>query len=210
MKYDLAAFDFDGTLANTLPWFESILDEVADKYGFRKANAAERAELRYRNAHDILKILDVPFWKLPAIMAHVRQMMHEGAPHVQLFDGIADALTQLRESGLRMTVLSSNSAANVKRVLGPQAEQWFDDFECGTDMFGKSAKLKRLMARHHVAPSRCILIGDEMRDIDAARKAGVHVASVAWGYNHVDALREHQPDDLILTVGELPATLTRE
>ena len=210
MKYDLAAFDFDGTLANTLPWFESILDEVADKYGFRKANAAERAELRYRNAHDILKILGVPLWKLPAIMAHVRQMMRDGAPHVQLFDGIADALTTLRATGLRMTVLSSNSTTNVQRVLGPQATQWFDDFECGTDMFGKSAKLKRLLARHGIAPQRCILIGDEMRDIDAARKAGVHVASVAWGYNHVDALREHKPDDVIMTVAELPAKLTQE
>lgn len=209
MRYDLAAFDFDGTLADTLPWFESILDDVADKYGFRKANAAERAELRYRNAHDILKILGVPLWKLPAIMAHVRQMMREVAPTVRLFDGIADALTRLRASGLRMTVLSSNSIANVQRVLGPQAEHWFDDFECGTDMFGKAAKLKRLLARHQVAPQRCVLVGDEMRDIDAARKAGVQVASVAWGYNHVDALRNHHPDDLILTVADLPVKLTQ-
>ncbi|OZI41898.1 HAD-IA family hydrolase [Bordetella genomosp. 4] len=209
MKYDLAAFDFDGTLANTWPWFESILDDVADKYGFRKTNAAERAALRYRNAHDILKFLGVPLWKLPAIMAHVRQMMRDVAPTVQLFDGMADALTRLRASGLRMTVLSSNSKANVQRVLGPQADQWFDDFECGTDMFGKAAKLKRLLARHKVAPQRCVLVGDEMRDIDAARKAGVQIASVAWGYNHVDALRDHHPDELILTVADLPAKLTQ-
>ena len=210
MKYDLLAFDFDGTLANTYPWFESILNEVADKSGFRKTSAAERAELRYRNAPEILKFLGVPLWKLPAIMTHVRRMMHDGAPNVQLFDGIARALTQLRGKNLHMTVLSSNSKANVQRVLGPQAEQWFDDFECGTDMFGKSAKLKRLLARHSVAPQRCILIGDEMRDIDAARKAGVHVATVAWGYNHADALREHKPDHLILTVADLPTTLTQD
>lgn len=209
MKYDLAAFDFDGTLADTLPWFESILDEVADKYGFRKANAAERAELRHRSAHEILKFLGVPLWKLPAIMAHVRQMMREMAPTVQLFDGMAEALTRLRASGLRMVVLSSNSTANVQRVLGPQAAHWFDDFECGTDMFGKSAKLKRLLTRHRVAPERCVLVGDEMRDIDAARKAGVHVASVAWGYNHIDALRGHHPDALILTVADLSAKLTQ-
>lgn len=208
LKYDLVAFDFDGTLANTLPWFESIMDQVADKYGFRKASATERAELRYRSAHDILKFLGVPLWKLPAIMTHVRHMMREVAPDVQLFDGIADALTQLRACPLRMTVLSSNSQTNVRRVLGPQADHWFDDFECGTDMFGKAAKLKRLLARHGVTPERCILVGDEMRDIDAARKAGVHVATVAWGYNHIDALREHRPDQLILTVSDLPATLT--
>src|SRR5690606_25295681 len=143
LKYDLAAFDFDGTLADTLPWFESILDSVADKYGFRKADAAERARLRHHSAHDILKILGIPMWKMPAIMTHVRQLMREVDPSVQLFDGMAEALTQVRASGLRLAVVSSNSAANVRRVLGPQAAEWFDDFECGTDMFGKAAKLKR-------------------------------------------------------------------
>ncbi|MBO1111542.1 HAD-IA family hydrolase [Bordetella petrii] len=209
MKYDLAAFDFDGTLADTLPWFESILDGVADKYGFRKAGPAERARLRHHGAHDILKILGIPMWKMPAIMAHVRQLMREVDPRVQLFGGMAEALTQLRAAGLRLAVVSSNSAANVQRVLGPRATEWFDDFECGTDMFGKAAKLKRLLARHRVAPQRCVLVGDEMRDIDAARKAGVRAAAVAWGYNHVDALRTHAPDEIILTVADLPAALTR-
>lgn len=184
------------------------MDEVADKYGFRKANATERAELRYRSAQDILKFLDVPFWKLPAIMMHMRQKMHDVAPNVELFDGIAEALTQLRTTPLRMTVLSSNSQINVQRVLGPQAAHWFDDFECGTDMFGKAAKLQRILTRYGIAPQRCILVGDEMRDIDAARNAGVHVASVAWGYNHIDALREHKPDELIMTISELATTLT--
>ncbi|MBO9352923.1 HAD-IA family hydrolase [Bordetella petrii] len=209
MKYDLAAFDFDGTLADTLPWFESILDGVADKYHFRKVGAAERDQLRHRSAPEILKTLGIPLWKMPAIMAHVRQLMREVDPRVQLFDGMAEALTQIRATGLRLVVLSSNSAANVRRVLGPRAAEWFDDFECGTDMFGKSAKLKRLLARHRVAPQRCALVGDEMRDIDAARKAGVRAVAVAWGYNHADALRSHAPDELILTVADLPAILTR-
>ncbi|MDM9558844.1 HAD hydrolase-like protein [Bordetella petrii] len=209
MKYDLAAFDFDGTLADTMPWFESVLDGVADRYGFRKVDAAERAQLRHRNAHEILKYLGIPAWKMPAIMAHVRQLMRDGAPGLQLFDGIAPALARVREAGLRLAVVSSNSPDNVRRALGPQASQLFDDYECGIDMFGKAAKLKRLLARHRVAPQRCILVGDEMRDIDAARKAGVRVAAVAWGYNHVDALRGHGPDEIIMHVADLPAVLTR-
>lgn len=207
MKYDLAAFDFDGTLADTLPWFESILDGVADKYGFRKAGPAEREQLRHRGAHDILKTLGIPLWKMPAIMAHVRQLMREVDPNVQVFDGIPEALTGLRAAGLRLVVLSSNSAANVQRVLGPRATEWFDDFECGADMFGKAAKLKRLLARHRVAPQRCVLVGDEMRDIDAARKAGVQVAAVSWGYNHAQALRSHAPDILVNSPAELVGAL---
>lgn len=190
-----------------MPWFNSILNTVADKYGFRKIDLAERENLRHREASEILKYLGIPLWKLPAIMTHVRTLMQDIDPSVQLFDGIADAVAHLKAGGVRLAVISSNSIENVQRVLGADTCALFDDYECGTDLFGKAAKIDRLMRRHEVAPERFLLVGDEMRDIDAARKAGVRVASVAWGYNHVDALRERKPDELILTVDDLPAIL---
>lgn len=207
MKYDIAAFDFDVTLADTMPWFNSILNTVADKYGFRKIDAAERDQLRHRDASEILKFLGIPLWKLPAIMAHVRTLMQEIDPSVHLFDGIPDALARLKAGGLRLAVVSSNSLENVQRVLGPDTAALFDDYECGTDLFGKAAKIDRLLQRHGTPPERFLLVGDEMRDIDAARKAGVRVGSVAWGYNHVDALRDRGPDELFMQVAELPAAL---
>lgn len=207
MKYDIAAFDFDGTLADTMPWFNSILNTVADKYGFRKIDAAERDQLRHRDAAEILKFLGIPLWKLPAIMAHVRTLMQEIDPSVHLFDGIPDALARLKAGGLRLAVVSSNSLENVQRVLGPDTAPLFDDYECGTDLFGKAAKIDRLLQRHDTPPERFLLVGDEIRDIEAARKAGVRVGSVAWGYNHVDALRERGPDELFMQVADLPAAL---
>lgn len=188
-----------------MPWFNSILNTVADKYGFRKIDAAERDQLRHREASEILKFLGIPLWKLPAIMAHVRTLMQEIDPSVHLFDGIPDALARLKAGGMRLAVVSSNSLENVQRVLGPDTVALFDDYECGTDLFGKPAKIDRLLKRHDTAPERFLLVGDEMRDIDAARKAGVRVGSVAWGYNHVDALRERGPDELFLRVADLPA-----
>ncbi|EHK63772.1 HAD hydrolase-like protein [Achromobacter arsenitoxydans] len=207
MKYDIAAFDFDGTLADTMPWFNSILNTVADKYGFRKIDASEREQLRSREASEILKFLNIPLWKLPAIMSHVRSLMQEIDPSVQLFDGIPDALARLKAKGLRLAVVSSNSVENVQRVLGADTAALFDDYECGTDLFGKAAKIDRLLKQHGTAPERFLLVGDEMRDIDAARKAGVRVGSVAWGYNHLEALRDRGPDELFLTVADLPDTL---
>lgn len=207
MKYDIAAFDFDGTLADTMPWFNTILNTVAEKYNFRKIDASEREALRSRDAMEILKYLNIPLWKLPAIMTHVRTLMQEIDPSVQLFDGIPQALARLKASGLRLAVVSSNSVENVKRVLGEETAARFDDYECGSDLFGKAAKIDRLLKQHGTSPERFLLVGDEMRDIDAARKAGVRVGSVAWGYNHVDALRGRGPDELFLAVQDLPNAL---
>lgn len=207
MKYDIAAFDFDGTLADTMPWFNTILNTVAEKYNFRKIDASEREALRSRDAMEILKYLNIPLWKLPAIMTHVRTLMQEIDPSVQLFDGIPQALARLKASGLRLAVVSSNSVENVKRVLGEETAALFDDYECGSDLFGKAAKIDRLLKQHGTPPERFLLVGDEMRDIDAARQAGVRVGSVAWGYNHVDALRGRGPDELFLAVQDLPNAL---
>lgn len=190
-----------------MPWFNSILNTVADKYGFRKIDLSEREQLRHREASEILKYLGIPLWKLPAIMTHVRTLMQDIDPSVHLFDGIPDVLARLKAGGLRLAVISSNSIENVQRVLGPDVAALFDDYECGTDLFGKSAKIDRLMRRHEIDPERFLLVGDEMRDVDAARKAGVQVGSVAWGYNHVDALRERGPDEVFLAVTDLPAIL---
>ncbi|OAE63563.1 HAD family hydrolase [Achromobacter xylosoxidans] len=207
MKYDIAAFDFDGTLADTMPWFNTILNTVAEKYNFRKIDASEREALRSRDAMEILKYLNIPLWKLPAIMTHVRTLMQEIDPSVKLFDGIPQALARLKASGMRLAVVSSNSVENVKRVLGEETAALFDDYECGSDLFGKAAKIDRLLRQHGTSPERFLLVGDEMRDIDAARKAGVRVGSVAWGYNHLDALRGRGPDELFLTVQDLPNEL---
>lgn len=207
MKYDIAAFDFDGTLADTMPWFNAILNAAADKYGFRKIDAAERDQLRHRDASEVLKFLDIPLWKLPAIMTHVRALMQEIDPSVPVFDGVPDALVRLKAGGMRLAVVSSNSLENVRCVLGPATAALFDDYECGAGLFGKAAKIGRLLERHDTAPERFLLVGDEMRDIDAARKAGVRVGVVAWGYNHVDALRERGPDELFMRAADLSVVL---
>jgi phosphoglycolate phosphatase len=46
-------------------------------------------------------------------------------------------------------------------------------------------------------------IGDEVRDIAAARKAGIAIAAVTWGYNSRAALERAHPDYLVTRPAEL-------
>jgi phosphoglycolate phosphatase len=207
MKYDIVAFDFDGTLADTLPWIDSILEEVANKYGFRKPNAADKALMRQYDIQNILKLLGIPLWKLPAILTYIRRLMQEIEPSVQLFDGMPAMLVELKAAGLHLAVVSSNSLTNVQRVLGPEISQLFDDFLCGAHLFGKPAKILRLLRRYAAVPTRLLLVGDEIRDIDAARKVGVCIGCGAWGYNNINTLCGHTPDEIFTRVTELRTLL---
>lgn len=203
----IIAFDFDGTLANTLPWFDEILSSVAQKYNFRDPSAEEKARLRSMEAGEILQTLQIPFWKAPAILMEFRQRMHDASPNIELFDGIPEALAQLHAKGYPMAILSSNSEINVHQILGANV-RYFHEFLCGTDLFGKPAKLGKLLEKHNLSPTECLLIGDELRDIEASRKANVMVGSVTWGYNSLDALQQEQPNFLFTSPADIVKALT--
>jgi len=47
MSYRLAIFDFDGTLADSWPFFMSVFNEIADQHGFRRVDAARRAGIAF-------------------------------------------------------------------------------------------------------------------------------------------------------------------
>ncbi len=204
-RYDLVAFDFDGTLADTLPWFDGIVDEICERHGLRTPDAAARQAMRHSDAREIFRQLALPLWKLPRVMSDVRTRMAEAAPRIGLFPGMVEALSALHAQGVRLALLSSNSAANVQRVLGPQVWSLFAHEACGSDVFGKAGKLRRLMRQQGLAPARVLLVGDEIRDIEAARQAGVQAGAVAWGYNLPEALAAQRPDQLFASADQIAA-----
>ena len=79
-------------------------------------------------------------------------------------------------------------------MLGPELSALITHWQCGAALFGKPRKLRAVLRRAGVPARRAVLIGDEMRDIEAARGVGMASAAVAWGYNAGAALRAAGPD----------------
>lgn len=207
MPYALAIFDLDGTLADSLPWFRRHVNGVADRFGFRRVTEDEIEPLRRLGSREILKQLDVPLWKLPLIARHMRRLKAEHIGDIPLFPGVDATLRGLHETGLRLALVSSDNEANARTQLGASADH-FAFFECGASIFGKAAKFRRVLRRAGVAPAQAIAIGDELRDIEAARAAGIACAAVTWGYAAPEALRALAPDLMFDRMDDIAATLT--
>ncbi len=205
MPYRLIAFDFDGTLADTFSWFSGALDGLADRFRFRKPSPSERQAMRSMHATDILRMLNVPLWKMPAIAAHTRHLMTIERDRLHCFNGVDEMLAAARQQAQTLAVVSSNSLENVRAVLGEANADRFDHFQCGVDLFGKSSKIKKLLKATRTPAGDCLLIGDEIRDVLAARDAGIHSAAVAWGYNTAEALASCRPDLTFDSVESLTA-----
>jgi phosphoglycolate phosphatase len=189
----LVIFDLDGTLVDSFPWFLRTINGVAERFGFRRVADDEVGALRQAGIREILARLEVPLWKLPVIARHMRRLKSEEATEIALFEGVDTMLRTLAGAGLRLALVSSDSEINARRRLG-EAAALFSHFDCSASIFGKAAKFRRVLRRAGVAPAQAIAIGDETRDIEAAKAAGIACGAVTWGYAAPQALRALRPD----------------
>ncbi|MBR0740866.1 HAD family hydrolase [Bradyrhizobium liaoningense] len=206
MPYSLAIFDLDGTLADSFPWFLRTINDVADRFSFRRVAPEDIEELRHASSREILSRLEVPLWKLPAIARHARRLKAEAAAEIPLFAGVEAMLRTLAASGVQLALVTSDSEANAREKLG-DAAALFSHFDCAASLFGKPAKFRRVVRRAGVAPAQVISIGDEVRDIEAARAVGIACGAVCWGYAAPAALRALEPDHMFEHMRDIAETL---
>lgn len=195
-RYRLVIFDFDGTLADSGDWFVSIVDTLAERFKFRSVGAEEVEMLRGRTSSEVIRYLGIPRWKLPAIGRYVHALLAQQTDRIALFDGIGEVLRQLSEQGVRIALVTSNAEHNARAILGPTNAALIERFECGASLFGKARRYRRVLRKTGMAAAEVISIGDETRDVAAARKVGIPSGAVLWGYANRAALTQAQPDFL--------------
>lgn len=205
--YKLVIFDFDGTLGDTMAWFLDTADAMADRFGYRKIDRSQLDTLRTMSARDLMKLQKLPALKMPMIAAHFHGLMARDAGSIRMFDGAAETLRALHGAGVKLAVVSSNTEANIRVVLGEELSGLVSLFACGATVFGKASKFRRVLKTLGVTAAEAISIGDEIRDIDAAREVGIATGVVSWGYTAPDALKTQKPDHVFETIGEIVGQL---
>ncbi len=202
-QVDLVIFDFDGTLADSTAWAIRAVRPLAERFKFKAVTEDEIAMLRGRTSREIIAYLGLPMWKVPLVAAHGKKMMAAEAHAIPLFEGTGDLLRALSAAGLRLAIVSSNSEATIRAILGPDLAGLVDHYGCGAAIFGKAAKFKAVVKAARIAKDRVLCIGDETRDIEAAREAGLACGAVDWGYATRSALVDHGPTMMFSAMDEI-------
>jgi len=210
MAYKLAIFDFDGTLSDSFSWFLSIINEVADKYRFRRIEEQQLVTLRTYEARRIFEYVGIPTWKVPLVQRHIWKRMARDIAHISLFPGIGRLLRRLQDRGVALAIVSSNSSSNVRNVLGSQNASLIQHYACDAPILGKRVKLRKVLRKSRVLPSEAIFIADEIRDLHAAHAEQIAFGAVSWGVNSPESLRRHCPDEIFTSIDDIIERVTRQ
>jgi phosphoglycolate phosphatase len=81
----------------------------------------------------------------------------------------------------------------------------FDFIHTATNLFGKHRALRRLLCKRRIPPEGVFYVGDQGRDVVAARRCRVKAIAAAWGYQSKVKLLGRDPDFL----AETPADIAR-
>src|SRR5262249_18000658 len=146
----------------------------------------------------------ISLWRLPRLVRRYQALAAEEADKLKLAAGLPDVLARIAESGVRLGVLSSNREDNIRRCLRANGAEGHVAFVVGYPrLFGKGKALKRILRAERLNRNDVLYIGDELRDVEAAKKAGVRVAAVTWGFHKVEVLRTGAPDFVVNDANEL-------
>ena len=181
-------FDFDGTIADTYDIVFEIIREIFHKRGVKIPK--DRKKSRSMGTREKLKKYKISRRSIVLLTRVCRRHLKKKIKTVKTFPRLKSVLKKLKKK-YRLGIVTSNSKDNVKIFLKNNGLNGvFDFIETGNPLFGKHRRLKKAIKKHEYKKSEVIYVGDETRDIKAAKKVGVKIVAVSWGYESMSCLNK--------------------
>jgi len=203
-------FDFDGTIANTLPVIFTVINSLASEVKMQRLTWDEFCELRSLSHLQLIRKYYRVIPHLPSLIVKAHKEMNNLMEAVTPFDGIISLLISLQKKGMRLGILSSNAKDNIDLFIQKYNLDMFDFIHTEGNLFGKDKALTHLMKQYSLCKEETIYIGDETRDIDACHKIDLDIISVSWGFNTKESLQKHKPTYLVDKASDLLSICTYE
>lgn len=198
MKTKVIVFDFDGTIADTYDAIVEITNRLSGEFGYDPVNEAELDELKNLSSREIVKKSKISPFQIPFLLKKLKLELGKEIGNLKPIAKIENNLLQLKQKGYKLGIITSNTKNNVLAFLEKNNLQLLFDFIYSeTTIFGKHKVIDQFLKQNNLEPDEIIYVGDETRDINAAKKSNVKVIAVSWGFNSPSVLAQYKPNFLI-------------
>ncbi|SDH84273.1 phosphoglycolate phosphatase [Planococcus glaciei] len=203
-------FDFDGTLADSMPLFMQAWNTYAVQFNYLPVSEKDLAASRNLTIQQRAKKYGFPMHKIPVILPKVYQYFKAHMNEVALFDGIKDMLDALAHNGYRIVIISSNAKENIELFLKQEGIETVSQVLTSSRIFGKDTVIRKYMKQQNVSAEQLLYVGDEVRDIVACNNVAVPFAWVSWGLDGFELIEKERPKFVVHSPQELLDALIAE
>ena len=209
-------FDLDGTLVDTAPDLVNALNFVLEREGLAPVPLHSARTMIGGGARRMIErgLEQEGHAAADEVIRLTTDFIDHYANHIadasRPFEGLEGALDDLGARGYRFAVCTNKLEWLSKRLLDQLGLSGRFSAICGADTFGVSkpdpAILRQTVARAGGQLSSAIMVGDAGPDIGVARRAGIPVIGVGFGYAEVP-IADLKPDRLVDHMRDLPAAV---
>ena len=204
MTNKVIVFDFDGTIADTYQAVVDITNSLSSEFGYQPISEEELLLLKNLSSKEIVRRSEISLFKIPFLVRRVQKELGQQIAELSPIKGIESVLLELKHRDYVLGIVTSNAQENVAAFLQKNGLDYLFDFiHSGTNIFGKHRIINELVRKRNLNKTDVIYVGDETRDIRSARKSGIGIIAVGWGFNSQEILAEYKPDFLAVKPTEL-------
>ena len=204
-KPSAVLFDFDGTIAQTLRLITYIPEEIIKLTALKEITEFEIQYLRKHGLRKFIQMLRISPFHIPKLLTELQSLFSRHLAAVPLVEGIPEVLEVLRSKQITVGIVTSNTRENVVAYLEHHQLSTVSFVYADKSIFGKHRVINRALRDHKINSLDSLYIGDEVRDVEAAKKSGMKSVAVSWGFSHRENLEKAQPNWLFDTPKELLA-----
>ena len=202
MKIRGVIFDFDGTLADTLPLcIRAFRSSIEPRLG-RSVSDAEIIATFGPAEEGTIKAL-IPDYYDEGVAAYLTHYEQFHADYPALFAGIPELLTDLQASRVPLALVTGKGERSAALSLKfYQLTPFFSAFGYGDlETKSKARNINQIVADWNLPADEVVYVGDAPSDVVACRQAGVPVVAAAWASTaEPEVLMAMQPDALFASV----------
>jgi HAD superfamily hydrolase (TIGR01509 family) len=208
--FEAVIFDWDGTLADTLPVvvlsFQKVLREIG--CGVSDEFLAKQIGIGARNMFkDALRLTGIVLDEktIDRLLEEKTKIHAELADRIELFDGAVVLLDSLRFK-LKMALATMSNRIVIEKLLKKKRLEGYFDFVITADDVSKPKPdpevFLRCASKLGCQPERCVVVEDSVFGVAAAKKANMRCIAVPSGAYSKAELEKEQPDLIVDSLKE--------
>jgi len=211
-RYDLIAFDWDGTLFDSTMLIVRCIQSACRDIGVAVPTDEAAAYVIGLGLHDALRhaVPDLPAERINELGLRYRHHYFASKDELVLFPGTLEMLQALKERQHFLAVATGKNRRGLDDALAhSQLAGMFDATRTADETASKPhpRMLQELMAEFGVSPERTLMIGDTTHDLLLAVNAGTPRVAVSYGAHDAEAFEAHEPLFVAHSTSDLHAWL---